>query len=60
MLTKLHVRGNLTYKMANLALTWGQLGPKMEIRGAKMELMLGQVRVMLGYVGASWGSLLSS
>ena len=51
MLAKLHIRGNLSYKMAILAPTWGQLGPKMEPRRAKMEAMLGQIGVMLGYVG---------
>ena len=55
MLAKLHIRGNLSYKMANLAPTWGQLGPKMEPRRAKMEAMLGQngaLLAMLGRLGA--------
>ena len=51
MLAQLHIRGNFSYKMANLAATWGQHGPKMEPRRAKMEAMLGQIGVMLGYVG---------
>ena len=51
MSAKSYIVGNLSYKMANLAPTWGQHGAKMESRRAKMEAMLGQIEVMSGLVG---------
>ena len=52
MLAKLHIRGNLSDKKANLAPTWGQLGPKLALSWAILAPRWGHVGAMLGQDGS--------
>ena len=48
MLTKLHVRGNLTCKMTNLGPIWGQLGPQNGAIKGQDGAKEGQIEAKLG------------